>query len=84
MAADAIYGVKLGEIGRYAAKVEAVSPDEARAAALKLADPNQLDVVVAGDDKLFLDALKARFPNVEVIEADALDLDSPSLRKPGP
>jgi len=40
--------------------------------------------VVAGDDKLFLDALKARFPNVEVIEADALDLDSPSLRKPGP
>jgi len=84
LAADAIYGVELGEIGRYAAKVEAVSPDEARAAALKLADPNQLDVVVAGDDKLFLDALKARFPNVEVIEADALDLDSPSLRKPGP
>ena len=79
---DAIHGVDLGEIGRYAAQVEQVGPDQARAGALKLADPTRLDVVVVGDAKEFLDALKARFPKVELIEAGALDLDSPGLRKP--
>jgi zinc protease len=80
---NAVQGVDLGEIGRYAAQIQAVDPDQARAAALKLADPARLDVVVVGDAKLFKDELKKRFPGLEVIEADALDLDSASLRKGG-
>jgi zinc protease len=80
---DALYGIDPGEVTRYADAVEDVSPDAARAAAQKLAEPGQLDVVVVGDAKAFLPALKARFPNLRVIEADALDLDSPTLRKPG-
>jgi zinc protease len=83
VAQDVVYGVDPSEIDRYAGKIEAVQPDQARAAAFKLADPAQLDVVVVGDAKLFLNALKSRYPKVEVIEADALDLDSPTLRKPG-
>ena len=80
---DALYGIDPGEVTRYADTVEDVSPDAARAAARKLAMPGQLDVVVVGDAKAFLPALKTRFPNLQVIEADALDLDSATLRKPG-
>ena len=79
---DAIYGVDPGEVGRYADAVDAIGPGDARAAAIRLADPAKLDVVVVGDAKLFLGPLKARFPNLEVIEASALDLDSANLRKP--
>jgi zinc protease len=79
---DALYGIDPGEAGRYADKVEAVDAGEARAAALKLADPDGLNLVVVGDAKLFLGALKKRFAKVEVIEAGTLDLDSPSLHKP--
>jgi zinc protease len=35
---------------------------------------------VAGDARQFLDALRAAYPAVEVVPADALDLDSPTLR----
>ena len=80
---DAVYGVDLAEIGRYAARIEAIDAGQTREAALRLADRTRLDIVVAGDAKFFLDALKARFAKVEVIEASALDLDSANLRKPG-
>jgi zinc protease len=80
---NAIYGVDPGEIGSYAGAVGAIGPDQAKTAALRLADPAQLDVVVVGDAKLFLAPLKARFPKLEVIEAGALDLDAPSLKKGG-
>jgi zinc protease len=80
---DAVYGVALDELGRYAAQIQAISPDQARAAARVMADPDRLNVVVAGDAKLFLPALKKRFAKVEVIEASALDLDSAALAKGG-
>lgn len=79
---DAIYGIDLDEIGRYAARIEGVDAGQARAAAHELADPSRLDVVVVGDAKLFLDALRRRFPKLEVIEASDLNLDSASLRRP--
>jgi zinc protease len=37
--------------------------------------------VVAGDASKFLDKLKAIRPDVEVIPAAELDLDSPTLRR---
>ena len=55
--------------------------DEAAFAAAAL-DPAQADVIVVGDAKLFLAALRAKLPNLEVIPAADLDLDSPTLRKP--
>ena len=82
LAVDAVYGVDLTETARYAEAVNAVSADQARAAAAKLADPAQAQVVVVGDAKLFIEALRKAFPQVEVIPAAQLDLEQPSLRKP--
>ena len=76
----AIQGVPLSEIGRYDDSVRAVSPEAAEAFAKAVLDPSQAVVVVVGDAKLFGEALKARLPNLEVIPADKLDLDSPTLK----
>ena len=78
----AIQGVPLSEIGRYDDSVRAVSPEAAEAFAKAVLDPSQAVVVVVGDAKLFRDALKARLPNLEVIPAAKLDLDSPTLKAP--
>jgi zinc protease len=78
----ALYHVDLGEVGRYADKVKAVTPGEIGEVARSTFDPSQASVVVVGDAAVFLKDLKARYPNLEVIEADQIDLDSPTLRKP--
>jgi zinc protease len=79
IALDALYGVDLGEIARYSGRVQAVDAEGARAAAVKLVDPAKADLVIVGDAKLFLEAVKKRYPKVEVIPAGRFDLDSPTL-----
>jgi zinc protease len=78
----ALYGVPLDEIGRYTAKVEAVTPAEVQAFAGKVMGPAGASVIIAGDAKAFAAPLKTRLPSLEVIPVDQLDLDSPTLRKP--
>ena len=46
-------------------------------------DPAQASIIVAGDAKSFAAQLKAKRPDLEVIPVSELDLDSPTLRKPG-
>ncbi len=77
----ALYGIALDELGRYTAKVEAVDTAQVQAAARRLFDPAQVSVMVVGDAKVFAADLKAKLPNLDVVPADQLDLDSPSLRK---
>jgi zinc protease len=77
----AIEGVDIGEVERHAAGIEAVTGAAARAAANRVVDPNALDVVVVGDAHLFLDALRKRFPKLEVVPASALDLEAVGLKK---
>ncbi len=74
-------GVPLSEIGRYEA--QGARRDRRRRPGVRpeVLDPAEADIVVAGDAKAFLPALKARFPGVEVIKASDLDLDSPALGK---
>jgi zinc protease len=79
----ALYGVPLDEITRYTAKVEAVSPAQVESFAGRTLDPGAASVIIAGDAKAFAGPLKTRLPNLEVIPADQLDLDSASLRKAG-
>lgn len=79
----ALYGVPLDEIGRYTGKVEAVSPAQVQAFAGKVLSPEGASIIVAGDAKAFAAGLKARAPDLEVIPASELDLDSPTLRKAG-
>jgi zinc protease len=77
----ALYGVPLDEVGRYTAKVEAVDAAQVQVFARRALDPAQTSVIVAGDAKTFTPALKAKLPGLEVIPADQLDLESPTLRK---
>lgn len=79
----ALYGVPLDEVTRYTAKVEGVSAADVQGFAGKLLDPANASVVVVGDAKSFTGPLKAARPNLEVIPASDLDLDSPTLRKAG-
>ena len=77
-----IQNVPLGELARYTAKVEGVTPAAARAAAAALLDPKGASIVVVGDAKQFLAPLRAKYPNVEVIPESDLDLDRATLRRP--
>ncbi|MDB5696874.1 MAG: insulinase family protein [Sphingomonas bacterium] len=75
-----LQGVPLDELGRYAGAVQAVGADAARDAAVALADPAAASVVVVGDAKLLLPALRKAYPQVEVIPVAALKLDGAGLR----
>jgi len=75
LAGDAAEGVPIDELSRYIPETNAVTADAAQAAAAKVVDRANADIVVVGDAKLFLDALKKRYGAVEVIEADKLDVD---------
>jgi zinc protease len=64
----ALYGLSLDEIKRYIPSVQAVtSADVQKFAATHLG--GGFTIVIVGDAKQFLDALKKRFPNVEVVPA---------------
>ena len=79
LAQDAVENIAPQDVDRYIARTQAVTPAQAQAAAAKLVDPANADVIVVGDAKLFLPALKTRFGTVEVVAADKLDLDAADL-----
>lgn len=80
----AIYGVKLDGIGKYIARVQAVTPKEIEKYAAKHLDADHSHVVVVGDADQFAAAIRKAHPHAELLEASALDLDSPLLRQPAP
>ena len=73
-------GVPLSELGQYTSKVSAVDTAAVQAAAAKLLDPAAASIVVVGDAKAFLPELRKTYPQVEVIPADALKLETAALR----
>lgn len=75
-----LYQVDLNEVGRYVSRVQAVTPEQVRAVAAEAFDPDEASIVVAGDAKIFLEALRAKYPDVEVIRASEMNLDSPTLK----
>jgi zinc protease len=76
-----LQNVPTGEIGRYAASVNAVTPDAVRAVSRDLLDPAPASTVVVGDAARFLPALKAAGIAAEVVPAAGIDLGSASLRR---
>jgi zinc protease len=76
----AVHGVDLNEINRYSPNVEAVNAEQVAAMAGQVIDPSRATLVVAGDAKVFGAQLKAKHPEAEIIPADKLNLDSPTLR----
>lgn len=77
----ALYGQDLDEVNRYIGKVEAVTPAVMREFSGKQLAGTTASIVIVGDAKKFLEALKVRFAKVEVLPVDELDLDSTTLRK---
>jgi zinc protease len=72
------YGLPLSVIETYPASISANTPDTVRAAAQAVSS-EQAYVVVVGEASMFIDALRAAHPDVVVIPAAELDLDSPTL-----
>jgi zinc protease len=75
------FGIPAGELNGYSAKVTDVSEKQIR----DFSRANLLggDMIIVGDYSVFKDDLAKRFPNVrlEVIKADEIDLESPTLQK---
>ncbi|HEY0599114.1 pitrilysin family protein [Brevundimonas sp.] len=77
--ADAVtYGLPLSEIEAYPARINATTPESLMAAAQAVSS-DQAYVVVVGQASMFIDALRAAHPDVVVIPAAELDLNSPTL-----
>ena len=81
ISALALFGLSLEEINRYINGVQGISSSAVREFATSNLVSGGASVVVVGDAKKFLDALKQRFGAVEVIPVDELDLNAAALRK---
>jgi len=80
LGAYAVEKVPLGQLKAFTSSVSAVDPGAVQAAAAKLLDPSQASIVVVGDAKQFIDALREAYPRLELIPASALNLDSEALK----
>jgi len=75
------FGIPTSELNKYMTGVSAVTPGSIKAFATKYLHGG--DIIIVGDYSIFKDDLAKRFPNmkIEVIKADELNLESPTLRK---
>ncbi len=78
----AVYGLPLDGIGQYIARVQAVTPQQVETYAHKYLDAAGSKVVVVGDAARFAAAIRQAYPQAELLQSTALDLDSPSLQPP--
>jgi zinc protease len=77
----ALYGLSLEEINQYIAKVQQVSEADVQHFSQLRLDAKSSDIIIVGDSKAFLPALRKRFGQVELIPYKQLDLNTKSLRK---
>lgn len=76
----ALYSLPLSDAERYISNVQGTTAEKVRTFATSNLSGTGVNVVVVGDASKFLEPLRARFPNVEVIPAAELDLNSATLR----
>ena len=76
----AVQGLPMSEYARYLPSIEAVTPAQVAASVASEIDPAQASIVVVGRASEFLDALRAQYPNLEVIPFSELDLGTARLR----
>ena len=74
------FGLPLAKLQSYAQDIEAVTAEQATAAAKAHYDPAAASIVVVGDAAVFGASLKAKYPNLETIAIDKLSLDSATLK----
>jgi len=80
LSALAQFGLPLEKLQSYATDIAAVTPEQAAAAARAHQDPATASLVVVGDAKVFGAKLKAKYPQLQQIGIDQLNLDSPTLK----
>jgi zinc protease len=73
-------GLSPREAVNYLQRIESVSPEAATKAAARLSSSDRATLVIVGDSSKFLDKLKALRTDIELIPADQLNLDAPTLR----
>jgi len=81
LGALALYGLPLEEISRYISGVQAINAAQVRDVSKTALANGPVDVVIVGDAKKFIEPLKARFKDVDVIPLEKLYLNSPTLTK---
>ena len=79
----AIYGVRLDEIGKYVAQVQAITPRQIEKYAHAHLAGDTSHVVVVGDAAQFATTIRKEHPKAVLLESTALDLDSPDLQAAG-
>ena len=72
------YDLPLADIATYPDRIRATTPASLATAAARV-DPAQAYVVVVGDSAQFIEALRAAHPDLVVIPATGVDLNSPTL-----
>jgi zinc protease len=76
----ALYDLPMSELAAYAGRVRAVTPDQVQAAFAQHLPASRASLVIVGDGSLFLDDLRAKHPDLEVIEVGELDLNTAALK----
>ena len=76
----ALYGLPLSDLATYGDDVNGVTPAQIQAAAAEHLSPADASLVIVGDASVFIEALRAKYPNLEVIPLSELNIDSAALR----
>jgi zinc protease len=76
----ALYGLPMSNLATYADDVNGVTPAAIQAAAAEHLPASGASVVIVGDASVFIEALRAKYPNVEVIPLSSLNIDAVGLR----
>ena len=76
----ALYDLPMSELAAYVGKVEAIDGAAVQSAFAEHLPVDRASVVIVGDAAQFIDALRAKHPNVEVIPITALNLDNAALQ----
>lgn len=73
-------GLSPSEAVRYLQNIDTVTSDAASKAATRVSSADRATLVIVGDSSKFIDKVRALRPDVEVISADQLNLDLPTLK----
>ena len=76
----ALYDLPMSELAAYVGNVEAIDGAAVQAAFAEHLPVDRASLVIVGDAAQFIDALRAKHPNVEVIPITDLNLDSAALK----
>ncbi len=76
----ALYDLPMSELSAYAGRVRALTPEQVQAAFAEHLPTDRASLIIVGDASNFIDALRAKHPNVEVIPLTDLNLDTGALK----